>query len=264
MEPMTSFRIAIFFLLSFSPPAVFCNPGLRDYQHCEICASEQCKFAYFVVPKTGSRSVIYLLRQHLDHTVDEAHNAHYNGSRWKGYFKFAFVRNPWDRLVSCYMDKAKTAIYLPLRECWEMTFEEFVEWLERQDLLDADIHIRPQISFVPTEEINYIARFENFNEDILYIFWRLGVKDFWIPRWNATTHGHYSTFYSDRTRDIVGRIYQQDIEAFGYQFEECCENQEPLQPSASKIDSQGEASEEDSLCNCTFNDLFDFTSDCSS
>ena len=35
--------------------------------------------------------------------------------RWWSYFKFAFVRNPFDRLISCYEDRVRRPVYLPNR-----------------------------------------------------------------------------------------------------------------------------------------------------
>ena len=53
------------------------------------------------VPKTGSRSVKKFLK------VEETHFPLYkerfkNEEKFNSYYKFAFVRNPWDRLVSVF------------------------------------------------------------------------------------------------------------------------------------------------------------------
>jgi hypothetical protein len=65
--------------------------------------SHEHKFIFVHVPKTGGTSIESLL---------DLSGAKHNTARqyrnffpdvWKRYFSFAFVRNPWDRVLSFYM-----------------------------------------------------------------------------------------------------------------------------------------------------------------
>lgn len=81
------------------------------------------------------------------------------------------------------------------------------------------MHIRLQVKLFPVDQVDFIGRFETFEEDLRTIMTKLGIQDKEIPHRNASQHEHYSKYYTPRTRDIIARKYKQDIEAFGYQFE---------------------------------------------
>jgi hypothetical protein len=40
-----------------------------------------------------------------------------------------------------------------------------------------------------------------------------------LPKGNSSAHEHYASYYDDKTRAIVGRVYAKDVELFGYRFE---------------------------------------------
>lgn len=199
-------------------PLASVEPPLPGY---EVSMSKESRFLYFIVTKTGSRTMLRLLRTHLSCEIGEYHNVTFDPSEWEGCFKFAFVRNPWDRVVSCYFNKVKSRNWPLLKECWGMTFEEFVDWLSQQDLARSDIHCRPQVHMIPVKDLDYVARFEDFEAEIRVIFACLGCPDIpYIPKANPSYHDHYSVYYDDRTRELVGYLYREDIESFGYAFEE--------------------------------------------
>lgn len=183
-----------------------------------ITASDTHQYIWFRVAKTGTRSTLDILRKNTKLSVN-GYNIKYNPKDYRDHFKFSFCRNPWERVVSAYHNKVVTKEDKRLQECFDKSFEYFVDFIDRQDLTRGDFHIRLQTTLMPVEEVDFIGRFENFEEDLKLILFALGLEGVDIPHKNKSKHDHYSKYYTERTKEIITRKYKDDIEAFGYDFE---------------------------------------------
>jgi Sulfotransferase family len=181
-------------------------------------ASDQQKFVWFRVAKVGTRTMSYIFKNNANLSVKRPRSP-YDALKYKKYFKFAFVRNPWDRVVSCYCNKVITKKHPTFKGCYGQSFEYFVDFLDRQDLSKGDVHIRLQTKLFPVDEVDFIGRFENFSKDLNYVLKTIGIDENKIPNKNKSSHKHYSKYYNERTKAIIERKYKADIEAFGYRFE---------------------------------------------
>ena len=125
----------------------------------------------------------------------------------KKYFCFTFVRNPWDWFVSEYQYSIKLGLE-------SGSFNQFIEMphVER-------FHLKPQYTFI-NENINFIGRFENLQEDFDIVCDKIGIPKQQLPHINKSEHKHYTEYYDDETRQIVAEKYAKDIEYFGYKFGE--------------------------------------------
>jgi chondroitin 4-sulfotransferase 11 len=163
--------------------------------------------------------------------------------KYRNYFKFGFVRNPWDRLVSCYGEKVyrpnssdpkeKCSLKSPRGEesvfymC--MPFEEFVERVYQIPDEEADAHFRSQSATFYGDEAgnillaDFIGRFENLDRDFENVKSRIGLDEKSILRHELKTRTRggqeYQSFYNPRTRELVAQRYESDIRLFNYQFE---------------------------------------------
>jgi len=190
----------------------------------EITASDHYKFVWLRIPKSGSRSLAALLRTHmgsaLNHDPEATHWSEYDAERYADYFKVIFVRNPWDRIVSAYFNKAIENRGPYLAQCREMSFDEFVDWLSEQDLSQTDVHVQRQLQYLPEGvEPDFVGRLEEFAQDATALLAHFGFEVGDIPHRNSSKHAHYSHYYTERTKEIVRRLYEEDIAAFGYEFE---------------------------------------------
>ncbi|MFP3943969.1 MAG: sulfotransferase family 2 domain-containing protein [Alphaproteobacteria bacterium] len=141
------------------------------------------------------------------------------------YFKFAVERNPWDRQVSLYFHR---------------------EWKKNNSDTDFDRDMRSFLyrnsEYVRLNNWSMYAidgsivadrvlRYENLSEEIGRLRADLGIEEkLSMPRMRsyAPDRPHYSTYYSDWTRDLVARWYAREIEALGYEFESA----EPLRAAS--------------------------------
>lgn len=147
-------------------------------------------------------------------------------------YKFAFVRNPYDRLVSSYSFSVKQGWFTG-------NFKQFVKTplhnLHPQacqhtqpltlhlsiDKLEYRRHcfeFHPDQSEPTIDYLNYIGRFENLQEDFNFVCDKIGLPRQHLYHKNATKHKYYTEYYDDETRAIVEERYAKDIEYFGYTY----------------------------------------------
>lgn len=138
--------------------------------------------------------------------------------QFDSYFKFGFVRNPWDRVVSLYERREG----LQFRD--QMDFEGFVDWIRYSS--STSVHAVPhryQLDWFvdPHGDLlaDLIGKFEKLSEDWASVAERIGLPTE-LPHTNpGVQRKHYSEYYSNRTRHVVAERFAVDIEYFGYEFE---------------------------------------------
>ena len=137
---------------------------------------------------------------------------------YDSFYKFAFVRNPWDWQVSLYSYMIRED--RPRHEQRELVkklsgFEEYLEWRIANDL-------KLQKGFLYDERgrllVDFVGRFERIEADLRTVCARLGIRAR-LPHVNATSHRDYRTYYTPRTRKLVEENWREDVELFRYNFE---------------------------------------------
>lgn len=181
------------------------------------------KFIWFRVAKVATRTILNHLKE-SDVFLDVEHpfQLHYPVNAYDNYFKFAFVRNPWDRLASCWRDKVikQNHFQFAQSELEKMkSFKNFVNYVYDQDVGNCDVHIRSQSELIDLNKIDYLGRIETFNKDAGVIFHKLGLPEKEISRWNVTSQKMpYQEYYDEQLAEKVSHIYQRDIQIFGYHY----------------------------------------------
>jgi len=148
-------------------------------------------------------------------------------------FKFSFVRNPWERIVSEYRYRN----YFHHR-----SFRDFLKHrLPAPSWDDKYRHIMSQYDMLHDQQgkllVDFVGRFESLQRDFTQVCSQLGIADSKLPHRNPSDKKsrnlkrklrnwlyfngenrkeHYLDFYDEETIDIVSRLYIKDIEAFGY------------------------------------------------
>lgn len=137
---------------------------------------------------------------------------------WRDYFKFAFVRNPWDRMVSMYHFRFKN----------NQSFNDWILWSENernQTHCSFNPHglplWGPQLDWVRDENgsiaVDFIGMFETIESDWSYICKKIN-KKLELPHHNTSEHFHYSKYYNKTSRFLVEKWHKDDIEMFDYKF----------------------------------------------
>ncbi len=213
-------------------------------------------FVFVEIPKTAGTSMRARLfrmgcadvnnQKHAD--VKYKYAQHYNmreyrqilGASLDSRFKFAFVRNPWERLVSSFTRECTNWRNSSMKRDWALDPERFQEWaptalkpgrraasrryphyLSRASRIIA----ATQSSFLKGAEVDFIGRFENVVEDFGELLNKIDAihplppRKYWLLPKHNVSHGadaHYSHYYNDETRKLVEEVYAEDINRFGY------------------------------------------------
>jgi len=138
------------------------------------------------------------------------------------FFKFAFVRNPWDRAISqiLFTQRCNNAFFA------NRNFKENIRaycrisrYVGRHDFGAC------QLDYLLNESggmgVNYVGRFESLGADFEKACAAIGIKP--APRlshkYDGMRHSHYSTYYDEESAEWIGKRFAKDINYFGYKFE---------------------------------------------
>ena len=186
------------------------------------------KFIFVHIPKTGGVSIERSLGYNgLRHQT-------YSNDKNKEYFRFTFVRNTYDLLVSWYSFQPGI----------KQSYHDFKTWVKsgcpshakdevlRKRPQDQHRHDKNYINIDGTTwniyehlqqfrwatDIDFIGRYENLQNDFNIICDKIGIPPRQLPHKNKSKHKHYTEYYDDEAREIVAKKYAKDIEYFGYEF----------------------------------------------
>lgn len=204
--------------------------------------SERHKFIFVAIPKTGTHSVRRALRPHLgDQDLEQVRlfeeksfpvpalarlgHGHItlgqlrpfvDPAKFDSLFKFAFVRNPFDRFVS----------YCAFITREQRAFDKDPKAVMRQFASTAatnrHILFQPQHIFVTGAGgellTDYVGRVEQMQQCYDEICDRIGIETTELEKANVSQRGDYRQYYDAELIDSVARVYSRDLELFGYEF----------------------------------------------
>ena len=132
------------------------------------------------------------------------------------YFKFAFVRNPWDWLVSWYHYLGQSPSHPEYAVVSGMKdFEGYLAWrVGHAFQLQKHMVAGPEGQLL----VDFVGRFEKLEEDFGKVCATVGVRAD-LAHHNQSRHRDYRFYYTNRTRELVETFWAEDIEFFGYQFD---------------------------------------------
>lgn len=200
------------------------------------------RYLFVAMPKTGTHSVRQALREHLGpddieqvglfvnkrfpfDEIARIGHGHLSVRQVRpflgdavcdDYFKFTFVRNPFDRFVS----------YCAFMTRQQGAFDRDPQGTMRHILFELrpmdHVHFQPQYTLLTNDagelEMDFIGRVERMQDDYDAICARIGIPSRPLDKVNGSRRGDYRQYYDRALMDGVAELYRGDLERFGYTF----------------------------------------------
>jgi hypothetical protein len=193
--------------------------------------SDKHKLIFVHIPKNAGTSIT----NHLN-MVDAGHHswsyyARKYPHKWQKYKKISIIRNPWDRVVSCYeyakMDdsywhssknKARAGKHLDYDLLKDMSFLECLKLLENSPKKLRHQGWANQLNYISNGTkimVDYLIDIKNINEELSKIL----NEKIEIPLINKSNNNNYRDYYkNDDMIKIVKDYYLMDVKSFNFNF----------------------------------------------
>lgn len=204
--------------------------------------SHQHRFIFAAVPKTGTHSIRQALREHMSaddieqvglfvnkrfpfEELAAIRHGHLSLAQvrpylekddFDGYFKFAFVRNPFDRFVSycAFMTRG--------RDVFERSPQAVMHHFLFVEPPEQHILFQPQYTVLADDEgsllTDMVGRVEDMQSSYDAICARIGIPSRALDQVNSSRRGDYREYYNEDLKRGVAERYARDLQLFGYEF----------------------------------------------
>lgn len=174
-------------------------------------------FIYISIPRTGTHSVHNALNYHLDnHTSIRLIDR-------KG-ISFAFIRHPFDLLVSWYQ------FHRQMQKQWPQYHCDFMQWIERgcphhwsQALLDSSGVSHPcnQWEYVCNKDgvilVDFIGKFEELQSGVNFVCRTVGINEVKLPHINGSKHQKWESLFTPKMVAQAKEQFKKDFELFNFE-----------------------------------------------
>jgi len=203
--------------------------------------SHKLKCIFVAIPKTATHAIRFSLRKYMDEGTDweqvglfvkkslpideiaKVEHGHItcreiqpflDSALWESYFKFAVVRNPYDRFVSfcAFINRADLNFAKQPLPKMKQTIED--------KAVQQRILFRPQYEFVTDVDknllVDFVGRYEQLQEAYNQVCTQLNIPNTKLTKINRSIHKPFAEYYDEELRQAVFAFYRQDFELFGY------------------------------------------------
>lgn len=137
----------------------------------------------------------------------------------KNYLTFTFVRNPFDKILSSYLNW--TIDNTPNFDDYINMVKEVVDkklYLNISHIKTNDIsHYIPQYIMIGNNKLDFIGRFEDYETDIIKLSKYKNLNN--LSSINIKKNNiNYREYYNNRNRKIIEDLYKEDLKLFNYTF----------------------------------------------
>lgn len=189
------------------------------------------KLIFLHIPKTAGTTIANSLGINRDHVTLEEAKVKYKDD-WGTYFKFTFVRNPWDRIVSVfayYKYGSEKQNYRSKAELKDVSFEDFVKNIcsarpvgrvvESPHFSGSKSMQKNWVISEGKQQLDFVGRFEHLEKDLQSLSKKCRIKLKPIKHERKSQRSSdWRSFYNEVTKNLVGKKFQEDIDFFGYKF----------------------------------------------
>lgn len=135
--------------------------------------------------------------------------------KWDSYYKFCFIRDPYDRIVSAWNHVNR----------FNIPFKNFLNLKDTCNDVEYMHMFMPQYRSMINEKakkyINYVGYFENFDNDFEKILNNIGIVNILHNKenkLNVRNHKKFYTYYDQETLDKVNILMSEDFKNLDYKM----------------------------------------------
>ena len=130
-------------------------------------------------------------------------------------YKFAFVRNPYDWLVSLYEYIRQQHKHRYHKKILAMDFATYIDFEISRNRRSQN---RLLCNHQGQLQVNFIGRIENIEMDFNKTCQQINIEPVTLPYINGSVHRDYREYYTSQLKQKVAQHWARDLNIFGYNF----------------------------------------------
>jgi len=205
-----------------------------------VIVSHKHRYIFFAVPKTATQSIRQALQAHLGpndwqqhamfgqstlpvpalaslghgHISFQQATRHLAPEHLNNYYKFAFVRHPFDRFVSA------AAFLLGNEPDFQRNPTALMKSAMSRPRFRNRVLISPQSDLLMDSSGNsgmdFIGRYETLQSDFTHVLKHIGLPADVLPEVNTSEHGAYQDYLDAELTSQLTAFYERDFALLGY------------------------------------------------